>query len=283
MNNKTIHKHTEKAKHIMKLMRPSKRRSRRGGDDNENINAPSSQPVLLKIEKRVEEREVDKITEESVIKYLNDILASYLDELSSSPPTTPYDNETFFFEKDGKVNALSQRRHSKVFDVYYSSNSSSSCDRAASKRRNIKKEQQKQTSTDKLCQKTIDRYLSYEESLKKRKNTCKILDSKTSDSSHAQNVILDSPLQMSRKPNGKSSRSKSMYVNKTNANSKTRVTKALSYASPNHDTPLRTQTNTCSLRQKRQTPNKEYTISLYKTTDDVVGQNIELVCTMQAS
>jgi len=41
MNNKTIHKHTEKAKHIMKLMRPSKRRSRRGGDDNENINAPS--------------------------------------------------------------------------------------------------------------------------------------------------------------------------------------------------------------------------------------------------
>lgn len=53
------------------------------------------------------------ITEESVIQYLNEILSVYLNELSS-PPATPYDNETFFFEKPVT------RNDSKIFDIHYS-------------------------------------------------------------------------------------------------------------------------------------------------------------------
>ena len=293
-------KHTEKAKHIMKLMRPSKRRSWRGGNDGENIHTPSSQPVLLKVERRTEEERrerEEKMTEESVIEYLNNILSSYSDE--SPSPTSPYDNETFFFEKDEKVNALPQRRDSKVFDVYYSSSSCSSGDGAVSRRINTNV----RANTDKLCQQTIERYLTYEESLNKSidttttQDTRKTLDAKTNiksrhfDKSHAQNVILDSLPQTTRKQTVKSNRSESMYINvmKNTDDLKEKVSKTRSCSTPQRNTTPKTQTNTRSFQQKqrssskRQTPNKEYTISLYKTTDNAVGQNTKLVCTVQAS
>ena len=54
------------------------------------------------------------MTEESVIKYLNEILSVYINELS--PPVTPYENETFFFEKDDGLT----RKDSKIFNIHYS-------------------------------------------------------------------------------------------------------------------------------------------------------------------
>lgn len=56
---------------------------------------------------------IEIITEESVIQYLNEILSVYLNEVSS-PPASPYDNETFFFEKPVS------RTDSKIFDIHYS-------------------------------------------------------------------------------------------------------------------------------------------------------------------
>ena len=83
-------------------------------------------------------KDLEVITEESVIQYLNEILAMYLDEPPlreppaplKSPPSTPFDDEMFFFEKEGgissprgqSVESATQltRKDSKVFDIHYS-------------------------------------------------------------------------------------------------------------------------------------------------------------------
>ena len=285
---------------------------------------------------------IEIITEESVIQYLNEILSVYLNE--SSAPTTPYDDESFFFEKEGVTPV---RKDSKIFDIHYSnegrqrrrqksfkieSRKDDEIDSEEVKNDYISKNQFESRKNVKIDCVNDEKYHSKlstnhkidptqtqlntetnaarytEEKIFRKVGSVSLDNSNTNLMDHRQTSLVknnknnfehenDSPgilihdkQQVTKRKIASST--PAPRINNNNNNIKDRARSMIIEQRVSSERNLldksNRQTRTRSL-SNRETPNKEFTVSLYKTTTSTVGEtggtpgNTKLVCTMYVS
>eukprot|EP00111_Clytia_hemisphaerica_P004162 TCONS_00011905-protein len=315
-------------------------------------------------------KDLEVITEESVIQYLNEILDMYLDEPPfrepplKSPPSTPFDDEMFFFEKEGEPSPQGQspdsttqlnRKDSKVFDIHYSNNGRERQNRRDSKESRTSRrgsveikqhcasdktrEARKQSNRvsypgciDKLCSNTADRYhynlheSTHEKSFRRVDSIDLHNIESPQQSSSSKNDEIQPKPRLSLQKNRVKSKDENRKLSNANPDDiqsrtrysiqetrvVTRKTTVSNNANREKQEPetdeIRARTSSLNLNKNRKksideitqrqlrsrstvcrpSPNREYTISLYKTTDTVgkksgLEQSTELVCTMQMS